>query len=72
MAQPQLQDLYADDPIMSRQQAAQYLAVSLSTLRRLSLKRTRLAGTGLRMRFGYRRSVLNRYLSDRNGEHPQV
>lgn len=54
--------LYANDPIMTPQQAAEYLGRSARTLRKLPLRRDPLPGTGAE--WGYRRSTLNRYLHE--------
>lgn len=60
-------ELLVDDPILPPMDAARYLGFRgddpTRSLRRLKLKRSPLPGTGS-SRHGYRRSVLNQYLTD--------
>jgi hypothetical protein len=50
------------DPIYPPSKAAEYLGVSTRTLRRLSVTKHPMPGTG-RSRVGYRLSALNEYLA---------
>lgn len=60
-------ELFVDDPILPPMHAARYLGFRgedpARSLRRLLLKRSPMPGTGT-SRYGYRRSVLNKYLAD--------
>lgn len=55
-------DLYVDDPCFFPKDAAAYLGIAPRTLRELHLDRVPMATTSLK--WGYRRSTLNRYLKN--------
>lgn len=64
--------LFVDDPILPPLDAARYLGFRgddpARSLRRLNLERSPMPGTGT-TRYGYRRSVLNRYLAELADPH---
>ena len=59
--------LFVDDPILPPIDAARYLGFRGEdpgrSIRRLNLERAPMPGTG-ETRYGYRRSILNKYLAD--------